>query len=103
MMGSSLHEELARLLRPPRRREIWRRFLVADQPLCAVDLADEVEGTSLANVSYHVRILHSGDALEFVERERRGGGYAYFYEVRDDPYDRELVLEAIEAMGVDGE
>jgi DNA-binding transcriptional ArsR family regulator len=46
------------------------------------ELAGELEGAPLGNVSYHVRYLHGQDLIRLVATEPRRGAVEHFYEAR---------------------
>jgi hypothetical protein len=71
-------EGAAKLVAPPARVRFLRELRDRAAPLSAADLAG-MEGITLDNAIYHVRVLESGGVVEVVDRVARGGRTVALY------------------------
>lgn len=73
---------LINALHHPLRRELLKLILERDE-LSPVE-ASEILGRSLSNVSYHVRVLAEGGALDLTGTKPRRGSIQHFYSASRD-------------------
>jgi hypothetical protein len=71
-------EQVWLLIKHRLRREMWRRILIADEPLSSKELAEETRAP-LANAAYHMSVLLEGDAITLVKKCPRRGSFQRFY------------------------
>lgn len=75
-------EHLARQAMHPTRVRILEVLVAkAPEPASPSDMARELDGTTLGQVSYHVRALVTAGLLELVSTAPRRGALEHFYRV----------------------
>jgi DNA-binding transcriptional ArsR family regulator len=73
----SKDNDLLIALKHPLRREILRK-MVGEEAISPRQMADALDHP-LANVSYHVRVLHECAAIHLVREKPKGGSVQHFY------------------------